>query len=268
MSSEISKNSIKSSDFIQSLERGLSVIQAFSPEYPDLTVSEAALITNLSRPAVRRIFLTLEELGFIHSINGRYMLTARVLSLGYSYISSRNIWKFTHPHMRKLVEQTEESTSVSVLDHTDIVYVARIPTKRIMTIALDIGSRLPAYATSMGLVLLANLEPAELDDYLNSVDLKAFTTKTIVDKEELKTCLAEIRQKGWASSKQQLEDGLHSVAAPIKNQDGKVIAAINISAHAGRFTEENIEEFYLPLLLATANQISEDISKSYQISQL
>jgi IclR family transcriptional regulator, pca regulon regulatory protein len=268
MSSEVSKNSIKSSDFIQSLERGLSVIQAFSPEYPDLTVSEAAQITNLSRPAVRRILLTLEELGFIHSINGRYMLTARVLSLGYSYISSRNIWNFTHPHMRKLVEQTEESTSVSVLDHTDIVYVARIPTKSIMTIALDIGSRLPAYATSMGLVLLANLSSEELEEYLDSVELKAFTTKTIVDKDELKKRLVEIRKEGWASSKQQLEDGLHSIAAPIKNNDGKVIAAINISAHAGRFTEANIEEFYVPLLLETANEISEDISKSYQISQL
>lgn len=266
MSREVSKNSIKSVDFIQSLERGLSIIQAFSSEYPDLTVSEAAKITDLSRPAVRRIFLTLEALGYLHSINGRYMLTAKVLSLGYSYISSRKIWEFTRPQMDKLVEKTKESTSISVLDQTDIVYVSRIPTKRIMTISLDIGSRLPAYATSMGRVLLAYLSPSNLDDYFNSIELKAFTTKTIVNQVELRKILTEIREIGWASSRQQLEDGLHSIAAPIKNGDGKVIAAINISAHAGRFTDENIKEFYVPLLLETANQISEDISSSHQVS--
>lgn len=271
MSSETSKESIKSiksADFIQSLERGLSIIQAFSPENPDLSVSEAAKITNLSRPAVRRILLTLEALGYLHSTNGRYTLTAKVLSLGYSYISSKNIWKFTKPQMEQLVEKTKESTSISVLDQTFIVYVARIPTKNIMTISLDIGSRLPAYATSMGRVLLAYLSPLELDEYFNSVDLKAFTTKTIISEEELRKLLTEIRERGWANSMQQLEDGLHSIAAPIKNGDGKVIAAINISAHAGRFTDENINDFYLPILMETANQISTDISKSYQASLL
>lgn len=268
LSREDSNNSIKSSDFIQSLERGLSIIQAFSQEHPDLTVSEAAKITNLSRPTVRRIFLTLEELGYVHAINGRYTLTARVLSLGYAYISSKNIWEFTHPHMRNLVKKTDESTSIAVLDQTEIVYVARIPTKRIMTISLDIGSRLPAYATSMGQVLLAHLTPSELDDYFNSVELKPFTNKTIIDRELLMGELEEIREKGWASAEQQLEDGLHSIAAPIRNKEGKVIAAINISAHAGRISQQLKDDFYIPVLLQTADKISKDISKSYQTSQL
>lgn len=268
MSSENSDNNIKSSDYIQSIERGLSVIQAFSREHPDLTVSEAAKITDLSRPTVRRILLTLEELGHVHAINGRYTLTARVLSLGYAYISSKNIWEFTHPNMRKLVEQTEESTSIAVLDQTEIVYVARIPTKRIMTISLDIGSRLPAYATSMGQVLLAHLSQPKLDDYLNSVELKPFTDKTIIDKELLMNRLEEIRVKGWASAEQQLEDGLHSIAAPIRNKEGKVIAAINISAHAGRISQQLKDDFYIPVLLQTADQISNDLSKSYQTSLL
>ena len=268
MSSENSDNTIKNSDYIQSIERGLSVIQAFSHEHPDLTVSEAAKITDLSRPTVRRILLTLEELGHVHAINGRYTLTARVLSLGYAYISSKNIWEFTHPHMRKLVEQTEESTSIAVLDQTEIVYVARIPTKRIMSISLDVGSRLPAYATSMGQVLLAHLSPPKLDDYLNSVELKSFTDKTIIDKELLMKKLEEIRSKGWASAEQQLEDGLHSIAAPIRNKEGKVIAAINISAHAGRISQLLKDDFYIPVLLQTADQISKDLSMSNQASLL
>jgi len=268
LSSENSDNTIKNSDYIQSIERGLSVIQAFSHEHPDLTVSEAAKITDLSRPTVRRILLTLEELGHVHAINGRYTLTARVLSLGYSYISSKNIWEFTHPHMRKLVEQTEESTSIAVLDQTEIVYVARIPTKRIMSISLDVGSRLPAYATSMGQVLLAHLSSPQLDDYLNSVELKPFTDKTIIDKEILMKKLEEIRVKGWASAEQQLEDGLHSIAAPIRNKEGKVIAAINISAHAGRISQLLKDDFYIPVLLQTADQISKDLSMSNQASLL
>ena len=268
LSSKDSNNSINPSDYIQSIERGLSIIQAFSHEHPDLTVSEAAKITDLSRPTVRRILLTLEELGYVHAINGRYTLTARVLSLGYAYISSKNIWEFTHPHMRKLVEKTEESTSIAVLDQTEIVYVARIPTKRIMTISLDIGSRLPAYATSMGQVLLAHLSPTELDTYLKSVELKPFTNKTIIDKETLIDQLEEIRVNGWASAGQQLEDGLYSIAAPIRNKTGKVIAAINISAHAGRISQQLKDDFYIPVLLQTADEISKDLSKSYQTTQL
>jgi len=266
--SELPVKSIKSSDFIQSLERGLSIIQSFSNEHPDLTVSEAAKITNLSRPTVRRIFLTLEELGYVHSINGRYSLTATVLALGYSYISSKNIWEFTHTHMEHLVEQTKESTSISILDKNEIVYVARITTKKIMNITLNVGSRLPAYATSMGQVLLASLSPSELDEYFNSIEMRALTKKTITDKAKLIEILGHIRKRGWASAEQQLEDGLHSIAAPITNESGKTIAAINISAHAGNISKKYIEEFYIPHLLQTAKNISRDISKSQQISQL
>ncbi|MBE1554304.1 IclR family transcriptional regulator domain-containing protein [Sporosarcina limicola] len=265
---ENSNNSIKNVDFIQSLERGLSVIQAFSQEYPNLTVSEAATITHLSRPAVRRILLTLESLGYVKSINGRFSLTARVLSLGYAYISSKKIWEGAHHHMKSLVEKTDESTSISVLDGTEIIYVARIPTKRIMTISLDVGSRLPAYATSMGQVLLAHLPPSELEDYLHKVNLNYLTEKTIIDKSDLLEQLNEIRAKGWGFIEQQLEEGLSSIAAPIKNAEGKVIAAINISTHAGRFNNDTIYNSFLPLLLQTAEQISHELSKSHHVSYL
>lgn len=268
LSSENSNNSIKGTDFIQSLERGLAVIQAFSHEHPTLTVSEAAKLTNLSRPTVRRILLTLENLGYLKSINGHFTLTARVLSLGYAYISSKNIWDIAHQHMKDLVDQTGESTSISVFDETEIVYVARIPTKRIMTISLDVGSRLPAFATSMGQVLLAHLPSSELEEYFRKVELTSFTEKTIIDKEKLAEKFHEIRKNGWVFVEQQLEEGLSSIAAPIRNAEGQVIAAINISAHAGRIGKQTREEVFIPLLLQTANRISSEISKSHYISHL
>lgn len=263
-----SNNSIKNADFIQSLGRGLLVIQAFSSENPTLTVSKAAELTALSRPAVRRILLTLESLGYAKSYDGHYALTARVLSLGYAYISSKNIWDIAHPHMKKLVEQTGESTSISVLDGSEIVYVARIPTKRIMTISLDVGSRLPAYATSMGQILLANLSLPELDHYLNQANLTSFTEKTMVNQSDLLERLERIKKDGWVFVEQQLETGLSSLAAPIRDNEGKVVAAINISSNADRFNQKKIKEQFLSLLLQTAEQISIDICKSHHIVHL
>ncbi|AXI00244.1 IclR family transcriptional regulator [Sporosarcina sp. PTS2304] len=263
-----SNNSIKDADFMQSLERGLLVIQAFSHEHPSLTVSEAAKITSLSRPAVRRILLTLESLGYVQSIDGHYSLTSRILSLGYAYMSSKNIWSIVHPHMRELVEQTGESTSISVLDGTEIVYVARIPTKRIMMISLDVGSRLPAYATSMGQVLLAHLPPAELDNYLAHTTITPLTNRTIESQSQLRERLSQIKIDGWAFVEQQLEEGLSSLAAPIRNHEGKVIAAINISSNADRINKEVVENHFLPKLLETAEKISIDISKSHRVERL
>ena len=268
MSMEYSNNSIKNPDFIQSLERGLLIIQAFSKENPTLTVSEASKITTLSRPAVRRILLTLESLGYAESTDGHFSLTARVLSLGYAYISSKNIWDIAHPHMKNLVEQTGESTSISVLDHVEIVYVARIPTKRIMMISLDVGSRLPAYATSMGQVLLANLSPDELTKYFNDTVLTSFTKQTVIDQAQLQKKLIQVKKDGWAFVEQQLEEGLSSLAAPIRNTEGKVIAAINISSHADRINSEMLKDNLLPLLLKTAEDISKEISKSHRIERL
>lgn len=261
-------NSINSADFIQSLERGLQVIQVFSKEHPTLTVTEAAKLTSLSRPATRRILLTLENLGFATSEDGHFSLTAKVLSLGYSYISSKNLWEMAQPHMQKLVTQTGESTSISVLDGSDIIYVVRIPTKRIMTISLEVGSRLPAYATSMGQVLLAHLPTEELNHYFKTTDLQAWTKKTVIDETKLKERFAQIKKDGWAFIEQQLEEGLSSLAAPIRNYEGRVIAAINISSQANRIDNNIIEEELLPLLLETADKISNDFSKSHRIARL
>lgn len=251
----------KSGDFIQSLERGLIVIQAFSQETPQLTVSQAAAKTGLSRPAVRRILLTLEALGFAESSNGIYSLTARTLTLGYAYLSSKSIWNLAVPIMRKFAEKTGESCSISILDGTHIIYVARVPANRIMSINLDVGSRLPTYATSMGHILLAHLSEDRQDATLNEIPFKSFTANTITDKATMKAELREVRERGWACVDQQLEEGLRSIAVPIA-ANGRVIAAINCSAHAGRVSKKILLEEFLPLLRQTADSINTAIAAS------
>lgn len=252
----------KDADFIQSIEKGLAILKLFGNKRSSLTVSEAAELTNYSRPAVRRIFITLERLGYLKCHDRRYSLTAKVLELGYAYIASNNLWELTHPHMRELVEKTNESTSITVLDKesNEIVYVSRISTKRIMTISLEVGSRLPAHATSMGQVLLAYLPEEELNVFLNTHELKKYTKKTITEREKFIEKLKMIRKNGWGSSDEELEEGLFSIAAPIKNNDGSVSAAINISFPA-RVDLQQIKDYYVPLLLETADNISKVISK-------
>ncbi|AQQ54647.1 IclR family transcriptional regulator [Planococcus lenghuensis] len=260
MSTKKSDNFKKTGDYIQSLERGLEVIQAFSQKDPALTVSEAAKKTGLSRPTARRILLTLEHLGFVESRNNAFLLTPKTLSLGFAYLSSNNTWSIAHPIMRDFVSRTGESCSISILDGADILYVARVSAKRIMSINLDVGSRLPAYATSMGHVLLAGLSEQELDEYFESVQLEKFTDRTITDEEQLRHTLAEVRQKGWGGVDQQFEEGLRSIAVPISSPDGKVIAAINCSAHAGRISKQVLREEFLPILQNTAEKISQSIA--------
>lgn len=248
-------------DHIQSLEKGLKVIQTFSEKSPTLTISETSEKTGYSRPTARRILLTLEHLGFAQFQNGVFSLTAQTLSLGYAYLSSQSMWDIARPFMQEFVKHTGESSSIAVLDGTDIIYVARVPTKRIMTITLNVGSRLPAYATSMGHVLLAHLSQEELDIYLEKATFDKLTEKTLTTKEQLIKELKRVRERGWDMVEQQLEEGLRSIAAPIKNAEGKVFAAINCSAHAGRISSQKLKEEYLPHLLKVSDKISKGIER-------
>src|SRR5205823_5334519 len=183
---------------LQSLERGMAVIQVFSHEHPTLTLSEVARLTSITRATARRILLTLEKLGHVRSDGRLFSLTPRVLTLGWAYLSSLNLWEVAQPLMEDLVEKTKESTSAATLDLPDIVYVARVPTRRIMTIALGVGTRLPAHATSMGRVLLADLSDAELDRYLGETELERFTKRTVVDTDRLRTIVGQVRKQGFA----------------------------------------------------------------------
>lgn len=248
--------------FVQSLDRGLAVIRAFDAEHPELTLSEVARTTGLTRAAARRFLLTLVELGYVRTDGRLFTLRPKILELGYAYLSSLSLPEIALPHLEQLVERVHESTSVSVLDGDEVVYVARVPTKRIMTVSISVGTRFPAYATSMGRVLLA-WRPAEwLDGYLASATLKALTAHTLADCESLRAELASVRERGWAMADQELEEGLRAVAAPIRDQSGQVIAAINVATNVSRTSADELVERIVPQLLATARLIEQDFARS------
>jgi IclR family pca regulon transcriptional regulator len=249
----------RSSDYVQSLERGLAVIRSFDAERPELTLSDVARGTGLSRAAARRFLLTLVELGYVRADGGRFSLRPRVLELGYAFLSGLGLPEVAQPHMEALVGRVNESSSVSVLDDTDIVYVVRVPTRRIMAITLAVGTRLPAYATSMGRVLLAALRPEELDERLARTAIQPLTSTTVPDVDALRARLDRVRDQGWAAVDQELEEGVRSAAAPIRDASGAVVAALNVSAHASRTSMQALRRDILPLLLETAAAIEAEL---------
>jgi IclR family pca regulon transcriptional regulator len=245
--------------FVQSLERGLAVIRALST--PDAqTLSDVARTTGLSRAAARRFLLTLERLGYVRQEHGRFALTPQVLQLGHAYLSSLTLPEVAHPHLTTLVERVHESSSVSVLDGGDVVYVARVPTRRIMTVSINVGTRLPAHATSMGRVLLAGLDHEARDRALDTMSLAPLTAATIASRAALEQELDRVTAQGYALVDQELEVGLRSVAAPIHDPRGTVVAAINLSVHAVTMTSEDMRDRLLPPLRSTAEAIERDLA--------
>jgi len=244
---------------VQSLERGLAVIQAFNAGAPELTLSDVARATGLTRAAARRFLLTLVDLGYVRTDGKLFSLTARVLELGYAFLSSMTLPEVAQPHLEQLSAEVGESSSVSVLDGTDIVYVARVAVSRIMTVSINVGTRFPAHATSMGHVLLAGLDAAELTAYLERAELNRLTSHTLTTPAALRTELANVRAQGWALVDQELEEGLRSVAAPIHDRHGTVVAAVNLSTHATRTPPETVRHM-IPPLLTTAKHIEADLA--------
>lgn len=251
--------SVRGSDYVQSLERGLAVIRAFDAQHPELGLSDVARATGLTRATARRFLLTLEKLGYVRSEGGRFSLRPRVLELGFAYLSSFTLPEVAQPHMEALVAKVNESSSISVLDDVEIVYVARVPTRRIMTITLAVGSRLPAYATSMGRVLLATLPPADLEERLSRMTIRPLTARTVEDVEALRRELDRVRAEGWAMVDQELEEGVRSVGVPIRESSGTVIAGMNVSVHASRMTTQELHRVVLPQLLGAAHAIEGEL---------
>ncbi len=249
----------RDSDFVQSLDRGLAVIRAFGPGRERLSLSDVARETGLTRAAARRFLLTLVKLGYMRSDGREFSLRPRVLELGYAYLSGLAMPEIAAPYLEELVARVRESSSISVLDGDHIVYVARVPTKRIMTVAISVGTRFPAYATSMGRVLLSGMSQDELGRYLSEADLEAFTGRTITDPDRLRDVVRDAGKQGYAIVDQELEEGLRAVAAPIHGAGGSVIAAINVSAHASRVSMAAMRAELLPALLETARRIEADL---------
>jgi IclR family pca regulon transcriptional regulator len=249
----------KTAEFVQSLDRGLAVIKAFSHATPRLTLSEVARATGLSRAAARRFLLTLESLGYVGTDGRQFYLRPRLLDLGYAYLSSFTVSEIAQCHLEELAQSVHESCSASVLDGEDIIYVARAAASRIMTIRLSVGTRLPAYCTSMGRVLLAALPEDDREEYLRTAKLDARTPKTVTTRDGLHAELQRVARQGYSLIDQELEDGVRSVAVPIRDSGRRTVAAVNVSAHATRVTLATLRESFLPRLRDCAAAVEADL---------
>lgn len=243
-------------DHVQSLERGITLLLAFDAVHPEPTLAELAQLTGLSRPAVRRFLLTLERMGYVRNTGGRWSLTPRVLSIGKHYTSSHALLEVAQPYLLQLAEKTQESASLATLDGDEVVYVARVPVRRIMSINVSVGTRVPAHATSMGRVLLAWAPPDQVDEVLGGHPLAQITANTITDVASLQRVLRRVRQEGWSIVSEELEAGLLSASAPVRDRSGAVVAALASSTSIGRSSVEELQRDVVPLLVEVADRIS------------
>jgi IclR family pca regulon transcriptional regulator len=243
-------------EYVQSLARGLQVLRAFGAEHPHQSLSEVAARTGLSRAATRRFLLTLADLGYLRTDGRMFSLTPRVLELGYGYLSTLTLPDLAMPHLEALSSAVQESSSASVLDGTDIVYVARVPVKRIMTVTIGIGTRFPAWATSMGRVLLASLPAGDRDAHLPG-ELPELTPRTLRSRADVVAELDAVAARGWAMVDGELEEGVRSLAVPVRAGSGRVVAAINVSGRSNG-DGDGFRDRVLPELQRAADRITAD----------
>lgn len=255
-------------DFIEALARGLDVIRAFGPDRRAMALSDLAEATGLARPTARRILLTLQEMGYARVDDGVWSLTPRVLELGTAYVQSQGLWDIARPHMQDLVGKTGESSSIAQLDGADIVYVARVAVPKIITFAVSIGTRFPAMQTSLGKVLLASLPPEEVDERLALPSRSGIDPRWKPDPDERERELRQVRARGWAVADEQLAAGIRSTAVPLRDGEGRVVAAMNVTVHAAETSLEVLTEEHLPRLLAAAGCISHDFALHGAVPQV
>lgn len=242
--------------FMTSLARGLAVIRAFSDQRRSLTIAQISHKTGIPRAAVRRCLHTLKQLGYADSDSNNFSLKPKILTLGYSYLSSTPLTVSAQPYLNQISRTLNESCSLAVLDENEVLYVARSATSRIMSVALNTGSRLPAYCTSLGRVMLAHMPADALDAYLAKIELKAYTHRTVVSADRLKEILEGVRENGYAIVEEELEVGLRSIAVPVRGASGNVVAALNVGAQATRVTSKQMKEQFLPVLLRGAQDLA------------
>jgi len=239
-------------NFMTSLARGLAVIHAFQERKRHLTIAQISHRTEIPRAAVRRCLHTLMKLGYVTTDGRTYSLLPKVLTLGHAYLSSTPLAVTAQPILDRLSEQLHEA-----LEGDEVLYVARSATpQRLISVDLSVGSRLPAYCTSMGRILLAALDDAALDEYLDRADLQIKTSRTLHTPEALRESIKEIRRQGWVIIDQELEVGLRSLAVPLKDSAGQVLAALNVGTHAGRVSRQELETRFLPVLLEASRELS------------
>ena len=242
-------------DFVGSLARGLSVLRAFNADHPEMTLTEVAALTSLTRAGARRFLLTLTELGYVNKNHRLFRLTPKVLELGYAFMASMPLSERSQPYLKQVTEQTGESSSLAVLDDEDVVYIARSPARRIMLPGIQIGTRLPASYTSLGRVLLAFKDEQEREQFLTRLTLDSRTRFSLTSKSALRKELAKVRDQGYALVDQELEEGLRSLAVPIRDPSNNVVAAINVSTNAATVSLETMVKKLLPVLKKAAAEI-------------
>ena len=243
-------------DFVEALARGLDVLACFDADHRSMTLSEVATAAGLARPTARRLLLTLQELGFVRSSGGAFTLTPKVLSLGMAYIGALGLWEIARPHLEDLVARTGESSSMAQLDGSDIVYVARVSVPKLIALRVEIGTRFPAVQTSQGKVLLAALSPAQLEAVLAQPSRAGLPPYIGGSPEQLHDELTQVRARGWALADEELAPGVRSVAAPVRDREGVVRAAMNVTVHAAETSTQRLLAEHLPLLLRAAGEVS------------
>ena len=243
-------------DFVEALARGLDVLAVLGDG--PMTLAEVAAAADLARPTARRLLLTLEEIGYVGLRDGSYALTPRVLRLGMAYVGAQGLWDVARPHLEDLVARTGESSSMAQLDGSDIVYVARVAVPKIIALRVEIGTRFPAVQTSQGKVLLAALSPDDLERTLGVPSRSGLPPYIGRSPEQLREELTEVRARGWALADEELAPGVRSIAVPVRDRDGAVRAAVNVTVHAAETSSETLLHEHLPLLLRTAGEISAD----------
>jgi IclR family pca regulon transcriptional regulator len=245
-------------DFVESLARGLDVLRAFDQQHRAMSLADVASATGLARPTARRLLLTLEELGYVRSLDGAFSLTPKVITLGTAYVASLGLWEVARPHLEALVRQTGESSSMAQLDGSDIIYVARVSVPKIIALRVDIGTLFPAPQTSQGKVLLAALTREELDRVLEIPSRSGLPRYIGATRESLDAELTTIRARGWALADEELAPGVRSIAVPVRDGAGSVRAAMNVTVHAAETTTEHLLDAHLPRLLRAAGDVSAD----------
>lgn len=242
--------------YVEAFARGLAVIEAFGPQYAELTLSEVAARAGVSRAAARRLLLTLCRLGYAMSTGHTFQLTPKVMRLGYSYLSGLTLPEIVQPYIAAVADKTGESCSTCVLDDLNVVYIARASTRRIMSLDLSVGTRLPAWATAHGRLLLAELDDKDLDDRLRRSDVRKYTPYTLTDRRQLAMEIHQVREQGYCFVNQELELSLTALAMPLRDRSSKVIAAINLAGHVERNTKETMLGKHLPILRETVEEIN------------
>jgi IclR family pca regulon transcriptional regulator len=251
----------RDADYLSTLARGLSVLRSFTKERPEMTLSEVAVATDLSPAVARRCLHTLVELGYVGKKGKLFLLTPEVMGFASAFLESMNIEEVVRPYLQEVRDQTGDSTSLAVLSDMDILYLVHVSTNRMIRLVAGFGTRFPAYATSLGRALLAYQPKQAIDEYLERVELKKLTDKTITSKTKLRSILSNCRKNGYASIQDELDYGIVSVAVPVFGSDGEILAAINCSTATTRVNRDEMVETRLPALREAANKIEVELRR-------